>query len=283
MSHPRSLVSVRDGVAATVCSWIFVLLAVPGWLRRRHDQRSGGCRPDLVEARSGQPRRGGRGTGDLATQPGLPLLSSRGADHEPADECEPYPTQSRTSHDLHNPSAISTKPRILPARAAFTAAVCRSPRHRHKAARNTRPPSSGAAGMRLNTASIALVAARYASTPRGNPVAPSNPSPAGGEAEPDGQAQTGQGAHDGDPKVRPRSSRLTPELGDAAEEPQHDALDLDAVAAGHQRMCQLVSQQRGQEQHRGDDRGDHVGGDAAVRKRRRAAGRSSAHPPRSPR
>ena len=58
----------------------------------------------------------------------------------------------------------------------------------------------------------------------------------------------------------------SPELGDAAEEPQHDALDLDAVAAGHQRMGQLVGQQRGQEQHRGNDCGDHVGGDAAVRK-----------------
>ena len=58
------------------------------------------------------------------------------------------------------PRAIMTKPRTRPDRAAFTAAVCRSPRHRHKAARNTRPPSSGAAGIRLNTASTALVAAR---------------------------------------------------------------------------------------------------------------------------
>ena len=54
-------------------------------------------------------------------------------------------------------------------------------------------------------------------------------------------------------------------FGVAAKQPQHNAVDLDPVAAGHQRVGQLVRQQRGQEQHRGNDCRTDVGGDAAVR------------------
>ena len=158
-----------------------------------------------------------------------------------------------------------TKPRIRPARAAFTAAACRSPRNCHNAARSTRPPSSGAAGMRLNTASTALVAARYISTPNGSPALPSMASPTSGETEDYRQYKACQRAHDGDAKVRPRGFRLTAELCNAAEEPQHNALHLDAVTTGDQRMCQLMSQQRRQEQQRRDDRRDHIGDDAAAR------------------
>ncbi len=70
-----------------------------------------------------------------------------------------------------------TKPRIRPTRAAFTAAVCLLPRHCHSAARSTRPPSSGAAGIKLKTPSVALATAKYINTPKGSPALPNHAIP----------------------------------------------------------------------------------------------------------
>ncbi len=73
----------------------------------------------------------------------------------------PEPVNSRR----HAPSSVSPKPKPRPARALQIAARARSPFHAHSAARRMRPPSRGAAGIRLNTASTTLIAARYAAMP----------------------------------------------------------------------------------------------------------------------
>ena len=70
------------------------------------------------------------------------------------------------------PTAIRTMPSIRPARAATIAARSRSPRRHHSTARRTRPPSSGAPGSRLNTASITLTQASQTSAVPGRPDVP---------------------------------------------------------------------------------------------------------------
>src|SRR6266511_3709467 len=82
----------------------------------------------------------------------------------------------------YTPAAMSTNPKMRPARAATTEAFVRSPVNRHTAARSTRPPSSG----------------------------------------------------------------------DAAEQPERDRVDLDAVGARDEGMRQLVDQDGRQEQRRRD-------------------------------
>src|SRR5690554_4709205 len=77
------------------------------------------------------------------------------ASHSPPNHCH--------SSAPPIPRTISANPKKRPARVAITAARARSPVAFHTAARSTRPPSSGAAGTRLNSASSTLIAARYAS------------------------------------------------------------------------------------------------------------------------
>src|SRR3954451_24137263 len=71
-----------------------------------------------------------------------------------------------------------------------------------------------------------------------------------------------EGARDRDPKLRPGTRKHSSELGDAAEEPERDALDLDSFALGLERVPELVHEQRGEEEKRRDDR--HAGVSALV-------------------
>ena len=61
---------------------------------------------------------------------------------------------------LSRPSSISPMPKPLPAPEAMRVAWRRSPRQYHRAARSTRPPSMGKAGIRLKPPSSRLMKAR---------------------------------------------------------------------------------------------------------------------------
>jgi len=83
-------------------------------------------------------------------------------------------------------------------------------------------------------------------------------------AEQHPQHQTGQGPDAGNPELRPRTAGATLQPCHPAEQPQRDALDLDAVPAGHECVGQLVRQQRREESDRGDDGREDVGEHAAA-------------------
>lgn len=90
-----------------------------------------------------------------------------------ASHSPPKPTPAR---NCHSPSPISTAPSTQPARAATTDAFVRSPVAFHTAARSSRPPSSGAAGSALKTASSTLMPASQASEPSSSPSTPATAS-----------------------------------------------------------------------------------------------------------
>ena len=110
-----------------------------------------------------------------------------------------------------------------------------------------RPPSSGAAGSRLKTASIPLTSASQAKTAANGAV----DSPTSHAAPPSSRARAIDTAG---PAAAIRSSlrggrRLLVELGQPAQEPQGDATDAHPLAERHERMTQLVGQHRRQEHH----------------------------------
>ena len=73
---------------------------------------------------------------------------------------------------------------------------------------------------------------------------------------------------DRDLELRAGRARVARHLRDAAEEPQVDAADLDPLAAGDERVAELVQDERDEEQeHRGD--GDEVGLACRTRRARR--------------
>ena len=131
----------------------------------------------------------------------------------------------------NTPRAIIAKPTKRPARAALTAAVCRLPCDCHKAARKTRPPSSGAAGMRLNTR-----ASHW--WPRGTSRLRTEVQhcPAMRRQQRRGRSRRPREGSSAGPRWRygspPRESSLPPQLCNATKKPQHNALHLDAVTAG---------------------------------------------------
>ncbi len=75
------------------------------------------------------------------------------------------PSQSY-SRNRATPRMISSVPKPAPIREAVRVARRRSPRQYHSTARRSRPPSRGKPGIRLNTASRALIIPMYQNTPR---------------------------------------------------------------------------------------------------------------------
>ena len=148
----------------------------------------------------------------------------------------------------------------------------RSPVTFQMIARAIRPPSRGNAGIRLKTSSTMLMLSRKASIATRPPAVPSA-SNADGVPEVVGAAgdqHAEAGAEDRDHERHQRARRPRPgtrrpgdcgvprHLRDAAEQPQVDARDRDAVADRHHRVAQLVQQDRQEEQQRADRR-EHEG------------------------
>ena len=65
---------------------------------------------------------------------------------------------------------------------------------------------------------------------------------------------------DRDPELGAGRGEHALELRHAAEEPQRDPVDLHPLAPGHERVPELVREQRGEEEHRGRDRADERAG-----------------------
>ncbi len=82
------------------------------------------------------------------------------------------PSASAQSRTSPRPAIMSTAPMARPAAAADCAARTRSPVRRHRNARRIRPPSSGAPGSRLKTASRAFIAASQPSAATAIPGPP---------------------------------------------------------------------------------------------------------------
>ena len=61
-------------------------------------------------------------------------------------------------------------------------------------------------------------------------------------------------ACDRDPELGPGAREAALELGEAAEQPQVDPFDLDALAPRLERVAELVEQQRYEEQQRRNNR-----------------------------
>ncbi len=74
-----------------------------------------------------------------------------------------------------------------------------------------------------------------------------------------GEGEVGDRSGDGDAQLCAGRGRFRLEPGEAAEQPQRDALDLDALVPGHERVAHLVCQQGGEEEQRRDDARGPVG------------------------
>ena len=74
------------------------------------------------------------------------------------------------------------------------------------------------------------------------------------------ETDTRRGAGGGDAELGARRGRLASELGDPAEHPEGDAVDLHTVAASDQRVGDLVREHRGEEQSCRDEPDDPVRG-----------------------
>ncbi|CAM5374383.1 hypothetical protein SHIRM173S_01347 [Streptomyces hirsutus] len=102
----------------------------------------------------------------------------------------------------------------------------------HRNARSSLPPSSGAAGSALKTASSTLMPASHATISTTTRARTQVEQP-GAECEKPAQQEADEGADPGDPQLRAGAGRLGPEPGRSAQEPQHDVVHLDPVAPGH--------------------------------------------------
>ena len=79
------------------------------------------------------------------------------------------------------------------------------------------------------------------------------------ENEGDADRQRHERPCDRDSELRPGAREHPPELRHAAEEPERDPFDLHALAAGDERVPELVEEQRPEEEHGGHDRHREVG------------------------
>ena len=79
------------------------------------------------------------------------------------------------------------------------------------------------------------------------------------EAEDRGERQGGERARDRDAELLARVARFGAELGDTAEHPEGDAVDGLTLPAGHDRVRELVREDRPEEQEHCEHCGGEVG------------------------
>ena len=123
--------------------------------------------------------------------------------------------------------------------------------------RRIRPPSSGNAGMRLKT-SRRQVDRREPLGDDDHQWRRADAAPRSHDAPTKTPASTKRDRRSdrGDQHLGPAGHPVAADLRDAAEEPEPDAVDRDAAPTREQRVAQLVSRQRGDQQQRGDDADD---------------------------
>lgn len=148
--------------------------------------------------------------------------------------------------NCQHPRPMSATPIPLPARAATSKARRRSPVQRQTAERRSLPPSSGAVGSGLNTASRWLIAASQPMTrPGPGPTGRQQQRAETTEQQRHQQAEGGTGR--GDPELAAPAAWLAAQPGHPAEHPQGDAVDVLSLMAGHHGVRQLVPEQAGEE------------------------------------
>ena len=176
-----------------------------------------------------------------------------------------------------SPSAPSASANPCPARPVQRVARLRSPVRHQISAWAIWPPSSGNAGIRLNTSTSALtVATQLSHTSAG--VArmlraagrhfgevPSRRRQPGREGAGDDNRERHQRAGDRHAELHPRRARDLAHARQPAERPQVDAGHRQAVAPRDERVAELVQDHRGEERQHDGDR-DQVGGRAARRR-----------------
>ena len=120
-----------------------------------------------------------------------------------------------------------------------------------------RPPSSGAAGIRLKTASTTFTkASQPIAETTSDDTRPLAAPAIASEEEADAERDARGGPGGGDPQLGTGRRHRAAELRDPAEQPERDALDLHAVAPGDDRVGELVGEQGGEEEDHRHDRDD---------------------------
>src|SRR6202171_5554066 len=158
------------------------------------------------------------------------------------------------------PSPIIKNAQRRPSRAAPEVARYLSPLRCQSQARSRRPPSSGNAGMRLKSSSIAFVPASHAMPPstRTGPAGCIKRERRGSKQDREGEADKRPG--DRDLHLSPRDRGVAPQARDAAEDPERDAVDLHTKPPGDDGVTQLVTEQRHIEKDDSDHGDEPVGG-----------------------
>lgn len=186
---------------------------------------------------------------------GRPPLVARRREQEPADEREPRPAERAHEHDEHEPAGDHrhaeelTGPGRDPGRPGEV--LARMPQDR------TQDPSAVERQRRQEVEGEQHQV--DVAEPGGDAVdrvrKPSPGDPDRGETE----HERDRGAGDRDPELRPGRRELAAETGDTSEQPERDALDLHPLPLRHERVAELVGEDRREEERRGG------GGHADVR------------------
>jgi hypothetical protein len=195
---------------------------------------------------------------------GLLLLGGGGVDEEQADEAQPQSAQPAAGDQLEGAEGDEHEPEEPP-----------RPGRRHRRGprvaapppqQRPQQPAAVERGRRdqVEQGQRDVDDGEVVQDGHGQSAGAGQPRQDGGRREQRGEDETGQRADTGDAELRPRGPRAAAQPGDPAEQPQRDALHLDPVAPGDQRVGQLVREERGEEGRRGHQGGGGVGQAAAA-------------------
>ena len=236
--------------------------------------------------------------GSCLAQPGRPERppgagpDERGEDQEPEAEDVAADHQVAPRSSGSSPSSAKATANPRPTQAATTVPLCSLRVTPHTTSRSIRPPSSGRPGSRLNAPTIRLAHASWTTTSSTMAAARQGPAQHPGERS---DHDRGQRPHERDDEVAAGALVLAADLAHPAEHVQGDPVHGEAVPLGHDRMCQLVGQDRQAQQHREAQRhrerqtpgevGEPVGERRQDHHRRSAGcrGTTTTRPPRVPR
>ena len=201
---------------------------------------------------------------EQGAEPGMLLFGCRGVDHEQPDQYEPQPGEARTVGDLKESEADQDVAEDAPgATCGEGRALLVSPDHPQYGAQHS-SSVEGCRGDEVEDGQHDVDSSEVAEDGDGQ-AAPAGEREADRQgAVDDAQGQTCQWSHRRDAQIGARRTGISLEFGDATEQPEPDALDLDSVAASEDRVCHLVGEHRGQEQDGRGHRGSQVGDGASA-------------------
>ena len=211
---------------------------------------------------------------ECAPELGDPLLGVGRRRQEPPDRRQPDAVEPRAAAELDQAQQRSAV-RPGPGRPGWRPCVARSrsPERRHSHECRTRPPSSGAPGRMLNTARATLITASHQTVaPHSRP----NPSQSLATATTPNATPMSRLTSGPTPEIRssaPGVGDVAVDAGEPAHQPQHDAVDFQALVPGDDGVAELVGQDAGEEHQCGEPAGDGV---EDLRVARRLGGKTAA-------